>query len=108
MAAIFIFASPADAAGVRHNPFSLPAGVEYKGKTLPSAGDLVLQAVVTGKTRRLATINNYNYVVGDRVHGREIVDIQPDRVILAEGPHRLELRLKRRPFSIRVRPAEAR
>lgn len=93
---------------LRDNPFSLPPGVEFKGRTLPSAGDLMLQAVVTGKTRRLATINNRNYLVGDRVQGREILDIQPDRVILAEGAQRLELRLKRRPFTIRVTPADNR
>ncbi len=105
LATLLLPGATAGAEAQRENPFSLPAGVEFKGRTLPSPGDLKLQAVLEGKTRRIATINNQNFFVGDWVEGREILEIRPDRVILAEGTQRLELKIKRRPFSIRVTPA---
>ncbi len=90
----------------RINPFSLPQGVEFKGDELPKVTDLALQAVVEGTSRRVATINNRNYLVGDVVRGREIVEISPNHVILADGTRHVELGLNREPFSIRVTPAK--
>ncbi len=92
----------------RTNPFDLPAGVQYKGRQLPSVNGLNLQAVVEGKSRRIATINNRNYQVGDLVKGRELVEIEQNHVILAEGTQFVKLGLNRKPFSIRVTPAASR
>ncbi len=105
---VLIFNSSAWAEKGRANPFALPSGIEYKGRQLPSANDLALQAVVEGKTRRVATINNRNYLVGDLVHGRKIVEINANHVVLAEGTQFVRLNLKRRPFSIRVTPTASR
>lgn len=63
----------------RTNPFELPSGVTYKGRQLPSVSDLDLQAVVEGKTRRVATINNRNYLVGDMVKAGNYPDCPQSR-----------------------------
>lgn len=102
------FCPPAWADKGRSNPFELPSGVTYKGRQLPSVSDLDLQAVVEGKSRRVATINNRNYLVGDLVKGREIIQIAPNHVVLAEGSDYVKLSLNRKPFSIRVTPATSR
>lgn len=103
-----LFGSVAWAEKGRTNPFELPSGIQYKGRQLPSVNDLDLQAVVEGESQRIATINNRNYLVGDLVKGREIVEIAQNHVVLADGPQFVKLGLNRKPFSIRVTPAASR
>jgi len=93
------------AAPPRDNPFSLPEGVEFKSKIKQAPEELVLQAIVSSKTRRQAIINNRNYAEGDQVSGLTILTISKDRVVLKDGSQSVELRLNREPFTIRTTPA---
>lgn len=103
-----IYSTPGWGQTIRANPFALPAGVQFKNQGEEAPLDLVLQAIVVGRARRVATINDRNYGINDRVNGLRIMEIQEDRVILQAGPGRRELRLNRPPFSIRVTPPGAR
>ena len=86
------------------NPFALPKGVYYKvekkstqtvkekikkvitteesKKQVVQLPRMSLQAVILGGPRRVAVINNRNYVVGEFLFGHELVEIGRDQVTL--------------------------
>ncbi len=90
------------------NPFLLPDGVYLKSTLVNEAkpeepeGEPTLQAVTITKKNRIATINNFNFEVGDVAFGKKIVAISNDRVILENDAERITLTLKNRSFRIKV------
>ncbi len=90
------------------NPFLLPDGVYLKSELVNEAkpeepeGEPTLQAVTITKKNRIATINNFNFEVGDIAFGKKVVAISNDRVILENEAERITLTLKNRFFKIKV------
>jgi hypothetical protein len=90
------------------NPFLLPDGVYLKSelvneeKPAEPEGEPNLQAVTITKKNRIATINNFNFEVGDIAFGKKVVAISNDRVILENEAERITLTLKNRYFRIKV------
>ena len=92
------------------NPFTLPDGVllksqvkEVKIDKVEKTPELVLGAIMIGKTNRIATINNKNFQEGSLVYDKKILEIKKDEVILDDGGDRLTLTLNRPPFPIGVK-----
>ncbi len=101
------------------NPFALPKGVYYKQDKKPTQTSnekiketpknqvaqlppLSLEAVILGGPRRVAVINNQNYVVGETIFGHELVEIGRDQAVLM-GPYgSVELNLEAAPFGLKV------
>jgi hypothetical protein len=94
------------------NPFLLPDGVYLKSelvndeKPAEPEGEPSLQAVTITKKNRIATINNFNFEVGDIAFGKKVVAISNDRVILENDAERITLTLKNRYFRIKVNKDE--
>jgi hypothetical protein len=90
------------------NPFLLPEGVYLKSELVNEAkpeepeGEPSLQAVTITKKNRIATINNFNFEVGDIAFGKKVVAISNDRVILENDAERITLTLKNNFFRIKV------
>jgi len=95
-----------EAAGKLKNPFMLPEGV-FSAENLPPQEEqvLVLQAVVQSEHGKVATINDQNFLPGDIVNGKTIIEIQADKVILGDqgGGARQTLVLKQTPFPLSVK-----
>lgn len=93
---------------VARNPFLLPDGVYLKSelvnaeKPAKPEREPNLQAVTITKKNRIATINNFNFEVGDIAFGKKVVAISNDRVILENDVERITLTLKNRYFRIKV------
>ncbi|MEE9258360.1 MAG: hypothetical protein V3U37_02355 [Nitrospinaceae bacterium] len=87
----------------RMNPFLLPQGV-FSTSNLPPADPvpLILQAIITSGTKKIATINNQNFSQGDIIFGKKIVEILSDRVILDDRGIRVPLVLKQPFFPVKV------
>lgn len=96
----------AEAAGKSKNPFMLPDGV-FSAENLPPQEEqvLVLQAVVQSDHGRVATINDQNFLPGDIVNGKTVVEIQADKVILGDqgGGARQTLTLKQSSFPLAIK-----
>ena len=90
------------------NPFLLPDGVYLKSELVNEEkpeepeGEPSLQAVTITKKNRIATINNFNFEVGDIAFGKKVVAISSDRVILENDAERITLTLKNRYFRVKV------
>ncbi len=109
---------------VRRNPFSLPRGIYYKSKGSgrkprvlepvakkveekkeipePPPPPISLQAIVIGEKGRVATINNKNFLVGDRVLGQLVISIDDERVLLLDKTQTKVLQLNRPKIPVRV------
>lgn len=90
------------------NPFALPPGVFVK-KSLPESAQpapppvhLTLQAVTRFMGKKVASINNKNYELGDDVYGKTIVEIGNESVVLADKTGRISLSINRPEFSVQV------
>ena len=73
----------------RKSPFSLPKGIYYRSSVvapskpiLSASTPMTLQAVVWGGPERVAIINGKNFVVGDLAFGKEVLSIDPEKVVL--------------------------
>ncbi len=94
--------------GEVRNPFLLPDGVYLKSelineeKPAEPEGEPSLQAITITKKNRIATINNFNFEVGDIAFGKKVVAISSDRVILENDAERTTLTLKNSYFRIKV------
>ncbi|KMP10663.1 hypothetical protein UR09_05530 [Candidatus Nitromaritima sp. SCGC AAA799-A02] len=87
----------------RDNPFLLPEGVYPQGKGPPVRDEkLTLEAILTTEGQRIATISNMNFIVGDLISGRKVVEILEDRVILEAKGVQSILMLQTRSFPVRV------
>jgi len=102
------------------NPFALPKGVYYKSDKKPTQTTqekiltkdaqkqvvqlppLSLQAVILGGPRRVAVINNRNFVVGEYIFDHELVEIGRDQVVLMGKTGTLTLYLDTSPFGLKV------
>lgn len=93
------------ASAKRNNPFALPAGVDFVDNIEPVVEaepvDLHLEGVILGQ-KKVAIINNRNYLQGQQVHGRRVLEIHKDHVLIEGEKRNIELWLDRKPFTVRV------
>lgn len=86
----------------RLNPFDLPRGV-YSKDNIPkeTPQTLKLEAIITLKGRKVATISGQNYIEGDFIGGKRVTRIFKNRVTLDDAGKEENLVLDARPFSLR-------
>ncbi len=91
----------ADTNEPRVNPFALPPGV-YSKDHIPKKQPqrLVLQAIFHINGKRIATISGENFMKGDLVFGKRVINIFDNRVILDAGGKEEILALKKMQFEI--------
>ncbi len=107
---VLFLSNPAQASNAekRFNPFLLPDGVYVRSQIKEvetvevSAPDIKLQAVLSINGTRVATLNNKNYVEGDRIFGKTVLEISKSYVILQDDSGQTVLDLNRPPFKVKV------
>ncbi len=77
---------------VLRDPTRPVTAVEVTTPARPAAR-YVVSAIFVGPDRRVAVVNGRTVGLGDRVGGARVVDIAPDRLILAVGGKTLTARL---------------
>ena len=86
----------------RTNPFDLPKGV-YSKENIPKEvpQTLTLEAIITLRGRRIATISGQNYVEGDFIGGKRVTGIFKKRVTLDDAGQEESLVMDNMNFTIR-------
>ncbi len=114
--------------GVRKDPFALPSGVRLlsqevpildgdkklpsihetrlgeitPAETKPPEAPLKLKAILISDHVRLASIDRSIVTIGDPINGEKVIDIQPDRVVLAKEGKKRTILLEQSPVKITV------
>jgi len=94
------------------DPFLLPPGVNLlskigspqgvKGVSPKTETDAPVKAILIGDHVRLALIDRHIVTVGDSIHGKTVLEIKTDRVILGKGEQKKTLLLPQSPVPLTV------
>ena len=96
-----------DSRGLR-NPFSLPDGIMLSKDLVTETAsvqprmDLTLNAITRIGSKKIASINQQNFSLGEQVYGMQMVEIGREHVVLETVEGQVILNLGRPAFPIKV------
>lgn len=84
------------------NPF-FPEGREKAGERVASPEGLQVRAIITGRSRSVATIDGHTVFVGEKLGEETVIEILPDAVILGSGGRKRVLKIREPSVSVEAK-----
>jgi len=87
------------------NPF-FPEGQSRTGEREAAPERLQVRAIITGRSRAVATIDGYTVFVGEKLGDETVAEILPDAVILESEGRRRVLKIRQPSVSVQAKDVE--